>query len=99
MGEIEPHHEHCSWQPDVKNYLSYARCSSLSRYSLGTSSSGVSCVITSATSGSLAFSTPDMAFASNALPSSPLPRALHSVTRSRRISETARLGPFLVDRI
>src|ERR1700758_153189 len=29
----------------------------------------------------------------------PLPRDLHFVTRSRRISETARLGPFLVDRI
>lgn len=70
MREVEPRHEHRSWQPDIKNFLSYARCSSLSRYSLGTSSSGISCVITSATSGSLAFSTPYMAFASNALPSS-----------------------------
>src|ERR1700758_1085610 len=31
--------------------------------------------------------------------SSPLSRDLHSVTRSRRISETARSGPFVVDRI
>src|ERR1700757_1858302 len=73
MREVEPRHEHRSWQPDVKNFLSYARCSSLSRYSLGTSSSGISCVITSATSASLAFSTPYMAFASNALHSLPTP--------------------------
>src|SRR6185312_1701663 len=62
--------EHLSRQPNVRNFLAYAKCSSLSRYSAGTSSSGISCVITSATSGSLAFSTPYMAFASNALPSS-----------------------------
>jgi len=43
---------------------------SLSSYSLGTSSCGTSCVVTSASSGSGAFSTPRMIPASNACPSS-----------------------------
>src|SRR5260370_35919715 len=48
----------------------YATCSSSFKYSSGTSSSGTSRVVTSDTSGSLAFSTPATTPASNAFPSS-----------------------------